>query len=122
MTAHNQTQARRDVKLPVPPAGALAETKLERDRRVKAQRANLFSHLGKIIYVADTIGSKTNIETIGETLAAHGAEFKAQEHYSLEQLLDACQRVQVYLPLLESVIREVATSVQQSGKPSVGNP
>ena len=75
------------------------------DERARTHRANLYSHLGKIVYVANAIGSEKNIEYICQTLQDHPGGFEAQERYSIEDLIAACDLAQHYLPLLSKRIK-----------------
>ena len=87
--------------------GARAEA-AERDEREKTQRCNLFSHVGKIVYVADIIGSPENIENVVATLARHGGEFEKQEQCSVIQLIEACKLAQSHWGLLVKSLQKKA--------------
>lgn len=86
-------------------AGAEAEAN-ERDANAKTKRSNLFSHLGKIVYFADAIGSDDNIKNAQELLRSHANEFEAQERYSVDRLVEACDLASHYLPLLVHALKQ----------------
>ncbi len=76
----------------------------ERDRRVRVSRANLFSHLAKIVYVAETIGSDANVEHAAVALSTHTHDFEHQERYSTQRLIEAIDTNLDYLPKLKTAL------------------
>ncbi len=73
--------------------GARAEA-TERDQNAKASRGNLFTHLGKIVYVAEVIGSERNVIDAANTLRAHSKDFEQQERYTVDDLISAIRLAQ----------------------------
>lgn len=112
LRARNPELADKVVECELTLAGAQAEANA-RDEQARTQRANLFSHLAKIVYTADTIGSADNIESACKTLLAYPAEFETQERYTVDRLLEACATVQESLPKLIQKIKEARDEVRQ---------
>ena len=84
-------------------AGARAEAD-EREARERAQRANIFAHLGKIVTVASAIPTNEFAEAYGEKLRESVGEFEAQERRKASELVDACDVLCRILPMLKASI------------------
>lgn len=85
--------------------GARAEAD-ERESRERAQRANIFVHLGKITTLAAALPNDEFAQKYAQKLLAAPDEFKAQERYSSNDLVQACDTLCAVLPILKSSIED----------------
>ena len=106
------TEARKDQATP-----NLFTEDQEREQRERAQRANLFAHVAKIVYLHEACGG--GVSHVAKALREHGEEFEKQERYQSTRVHEACRPVAAWLlelvAALESNAHDDEGSTEVSG-------
>lgn len=93
-----------------PEEQALKSVDQQAEITAKAQRSNIFSHAAKAVYLAEALCNSKGVKIVASALVEHADAFSRQERYTVEQVIEACERLTSLLPDFVKALKKEAVS------------